>query len=504
MPKPKIRLARRRISPMSIESDAGGRDAGSLSQLQNRLQNRKAVNLSRLQNRETGSLSQLQNRLQQLSEIGLSLSTEKDIQRLLGRIMEVCIHLTASDAGSLYLVVEDDTHRLAAIRNGDTANRALQFAYARNNSVAFNFETVYTPIRTDSINGHTILTGQPVRIADAYRLPDGVPYRHNRSFDDLTGYHSCSMLTLPMKNHRDDIIGVIQLINRKKSRDRKLDMAAPAEQAGQVLPYSTDDERLMQAFAAQAAVALENSLLYREQQDLLEEQKGLNERLTGMNRQLIELSRKILTAHEDERKRMARDIHDGPAQTVVNLTLKTEICRKFLERGDSEEAARQLNLLQAQIKMASADIRSIIYNLKPSWLEDGLFMALKSRIQAFAESGTAKPELTLTGNDAFLPHYMTAAIFQIVQESLTNITKYAEASVVEVRIEVTDTTLQAFIHDNGKGFDSTEAAVRVRNRRAGSGFGMEGMRERVELLRGELQVQSAPGKGTTISLTVPL
>jgi signal transduction histidine kinase len=478
MPNAKFRLARRKMTPLPVERDERERDADSLTQLQNRLN--------------------------QLSEIGQSLSTEKDISRLLGRIMDVCIRLTASDAGSLYLVVEGDTHRLSAIRNGDMANRVLQFAYARNHNDTFHFETFFTPIRADSINGHAIFSGQPVRIADAYRLPDDAPYRHNRSFDEQTGYRTCSMLTLPMKNHKDDIIGVIQLINRKTDPEMDLDMSATNEWTGQVLTYSYDDECLMRAFAAQAAVALENSLLYREQQDLLEEQKELNERLTGMNRQLIELSRKILTAHEDERKRVARDIHDGPAQTIVNLTLKTEICRKFLERGDSEAAVNQLNLLQSQIKAASSDVRAIIYNLKPSWLEDGLFMAMRSRMDAFAESGTAKPILSLAGNDMTLPHYMTAAIFQIVQEALTNITKYAEATLVEVHITVTDTMLQAYIRDNGKGFDSTEVAARVQNRRAGSGFGMEGMRERVELLRGELNVLSAPGKGTTVSLTVPL
>lgn len=450
-----------------------------------------------------GNISALQNRLQQLSEIGQSLSTEKDIQHLLERIMDVCIRLTASDAGSLYLVVEGDTHRLSAVRNNATANRELQFAYARSYSLPINFETIFTPIRADSINGHTIFSGQPVRIADAYRLPDDVPYRHNRSFDELTGYRSCSMLTLPMKNHQDDVIGVIQLINRKRNPDEKLEFHG-SEISNQILPYTSDDERLMRAFAAQAAVALENSLLYSEQQALLDDQKALNERLTDMNRQLIELSRKILTAHEDERKRVARDIHDGPAQSVVNLTMKTEICRKLLERGDQDAAVRQLNLLQAQIKVASADIRTIIYNLKPSWLEDGLFKAVRSLLDRFGESGTATPVLLLTGDDALLPHYMTAAVFRIIQESLANITKYAEATIVEVHVNVTETALATLVRDNGKGFDPVEVAAWVLNRRAESGFGLEGMRERVELLRGELNVTSALGKGTTLSITVPL
>jgi len=154
--------------------------------------------------------------------------------------------------------------------------------------------------------------------------------------------------------------------------------------------------------------------------------------------------------------------------------------------------------------MASSDIRTIIYNLKPSWLDEGLFKAIRSRLDVLAEAGSIRTVAVLEGEDGTLPQYIASAVFQIIQESLTNTTKYAEATLVEVNIRITEAMLFATVRDNGKGFDADEVEKRVMNRKPGSGFGMEGMRERVLLLRGDLTVKSAPGEGTSIIVSIPL
>ncbi len=453
--------------------------------------------------RERSRICRLQWRLRELSGISQSLTTGIDIHELLEQIMDAGIRLTASDAGSMYMIVDAEAHRWASIQHGDPAGNMLQFVYARNHSLPIDLETYFTPIREDSINGHAILTGQPVRIADAYRIPTDAPYRHDRSFDDRTGYRTCSMLTLPLIDRQNEIIGVIQLINKKKEPDEILS-AADSAMMENILPYTADDEELMRTFSGQATIAIENTLLYQEQSELLESQRSLNEELTSMNVKLIELSRQILTAHEEERKRIARDIHDGPAQAVANLILKSEICKKLLERGDVTAATTQLDSLQSSIRTASADIRAIIYNLKPSWLEEGLFKAVRSRMDALAEAEGIHPVLVMEGDDGILPQYLTAEVFQIIQESLTNMTKYAEATEVEVRIAITESGLQTLVRDNGKGFDMQDVAERAQKRKATGGFGMEGMKERITLLRGELAVISAPGEGTTVRMSIPI
>ncbi len=466
----------------------------------------------------------LQDRFDQLSAIAQSLLAENDTARLLGHIMDAGMRLTDSDAGSLYLVVEEGTGEPAAIRGGCADGLALLFAYARNRSMTFAFESFVTPLRADSINGHAALTGEPLRIDDAWNIPGEAPYRHNRSFDDRTGYRTGSMLTVPMKDREGGVIGILQLINRKRDPRGTLDPADPNVAAG-ILPYTDDDERLMRAFAGQAAAALENSRLHGSRQALLDEQRILNAQLADanlrledantrlantnrqledVNAQLLALSRRILTAHEEERRRIARDLHDGPAQSVANLVLRTEIIRKLLERNDTMSTAAQLENLQTAIRGAAADIRGIMYDLKPSWLEEGLFRAIAARCELFRDNTGITPRLELTGPDGDLPQYLAPAVFQVVSEALVNIGKYARATEAWVSVAIADGRLVSVIRDNGVGFSPAETAERIKDRKPGSGFGLEGMRERIALLRGTLTVESAPGAGTAIRFEVPL
>ena len=494
----------------------------------------------------------LQDRFDQLSAIAQSLLAESDTARLLGHIMDAGMRLTDSDAGSLYLVVEERTASPAAIRGGCADGLALLFAYARNRSMTFAFESFVTPLRADSINGHAALTGEPLRIDDAWRIPADAPYRHNRSFDDKTGYRTGSMLTVPMKDREGGVIGVLQLINRRRDPEGTLDLSGSDVMAA-ILPYTADDERLMLAFAGQAAAALENSRLHSRQQALLDEQRALNLQLADANRrledtnvqladanrqledtnlqladanrqledtnlqladanqqleaantQLLALSRRILTAHEEERRRIARDLHDGPAQAVANLVLRAEIIRRLQERDDANAAAAQLERLQSAIRDATAEIRGIMYDLKPSWLEDGLFRAIEARCGVFRDNTGITPHLSLAGQDGDLPQYLAPAVFQAVSEALVNIGKYARATETWVAVTIADGRLTASIRDNGVGFSQEETAERLKDRKPGSGFGLEGMRERIALLRGTLAVQTAPGAGTEIRFEIPL
>src|SRR5206468_351966 len=194
----------------------------------------------------------------ELTRIGVALGTERDIKTLLDLILTQSRRITQSDAGSLYLVETNE--------NGD---KRLRFRLAQTLSkpeAPFVEHTI--PVDRGSLAGYCAVTGDPLVIDDAYFLPPDVEYTINRSFDERYGYRTKSMLVIPMKDHKDEIIGVLQLINRKRNFDAIL--SAPVDVDRQVVPYSKRTVELVTALAGQAAVAIENSRLYEDIEKLFE------------------------------------------------------------------------------------------------------------------------------------------------------------------------------------------------------------------------------------------
>ena len=197
--------------------------------------------------------------LTELTAIGVALSTERELSTLLELILTQARRLTASDAGSLYLVERDETG----------APNRLRFAMAQNYTLpSLPFNTSTMAIDHASLSGYAASTGEPLVIGDVYLLPDDVSYRQNRTFDEKFGYRTKSMLVLPMKSHRDEIVGVLQLINRKKNADTRLTSADVVER--EVLTYDERCVELTSALASQAAVAIENGKLYEDIERLFE------------------------------------------------------------------------------------------------------------------------------------------------------------------------------------------------------------------------------------------
>ena len=194
----------------------------------------------------------------ELTRIGVALGTERDLKTLLELILTQARRITSSDAGSLYLV-----------ETSDQGEQRLRFRLAQTYSkpdAPFVEHTI--PVDRASIAGYAAVTGEPLVIDDAYLLPPDVEYTINRSFDERYGYRTKSMLVIPMKDHKEEVIGVLQLINRK--RDFEAVLATPADVETQVVPYSRRTVELVTALAGQAAVAIENSRLYLEIERLFE------------------------------------------------------------------------------------------------------------------------------------------------------------------------------------------------------------------------------------------
>jgi len=214
-----------------------------------------AINSRRIIQQLDGALARKSQELNELNKIGVALSAERDIEKLLELILAKCREITAADAGSLYLVKRGKDPEAQS-------DDLLQFKLAQNDSVVVPFEELTMPLNETSIAGYVALTGQGVNVADAYDLPSGCPYKISRSFDDEWGYRTKSMLVVPMRDHQDQVIGVVQLINKKRDPKAVLQPVALAEEM--VIPFTTVDQELVTSLASQAAVAFENTLLIQD------------------------------------------------------------------------------------------------------------------------------------------------------------------------------------------------------------------------------------------------
>lgn len=210
---------------------------------------------------------QLQNQeLRELYDIGIALSAERDYDTLLKMILLRSRQITHADAGSLYLV--EPRPDVAEDESNFFANKQLRFKLAHNDSVKISFQETVMPIEKKSVAGFVALSGQYLNIPDVYDLSQHSKFKHNRSFDEAIAYRTKSMLVIPMKNHKDEIIGVLQLINRKQHWEARLTSPEIVEQ--EVIPFDDKCVDLASSLASQAAVSIENNRLYEEIKRLFE------------------------------------------------------------------------------------------------------------------------------------------------------------------------------------------------------------------------------------------
>jgi HD-GYP domain-containing protein (c-di-GMP phosphodiesterase class II) len=194
------------------------------------------------------------NHISKLTNIGISLSNERDFNKLLRDILYSAREISQADGGSLYLVEKD--------HQGNPCNLRFKVSAMDLNSTEF-----IMPINKQSIAGYVATTGQQLNIIDAYNLPEGIEYRFNSEYDRLKNYYTKTMLTVPMKNHRGEVIGIVQLINRKKNFNQKLTVE---QMKHETLPFDKYSESLVMSVAGQATVAIENNYLIKDIETLFE------------------------------------------------------------------------------------------------------------------------------------------------------------------------------------------------------------------------------------------
>ena len=222
---------------------------------------------------------------------------------------------------------------------------------------------------------------------------------------------------------------------------------------------------------------------------------------------------RIIKATEEERYRISREIHDGPAQDLANMLFTTTITERLMDK-DMEEAKKTLVELREEIRRCLTGVRQIIFDMRPMALDDlGLPQAVEQLIRLFGERGKLQGTFSLEGEYYTLPKHVEIAIFRIVQEALNNVVHHAKTNKVRVRMHYTSQALTVLIADDGVGFDPSRLTeepeepdnaldMETQRRLRGRHFGVIGMEERAKIIGAAIQILSEPGKGTKVHLRV--
>jgi NarL family two-component system sensor histidine kinase LiaS len=222
------------------------------------------------------------------------------------------------------------------------------------------------------------------------------------------------------------------------------------------------------------------------------------QRLNDMAQQLqCLLQRRQEMAVSEERTRLARELHDSVTQLLYSVTLYAEAAAELLAWGETETAAGHLRELRDTAQEALREMRLLIFELhRPTLEQGGLTAALQTRLDAVERHGGIQAELQVEGSEQ-LPRPVQAEIYNIAQEALNNALKHAHAQHVSIRLHFKEAVTEMEISDDGVGFDP------ARERLSG-GFGISGMQERCQKIGGSMQIDSAPGKGTIVSVRIPV
>jgi signal transduction histidine kinase len=369
--------------------------------------------------------------LESLNEVGNALATETDLDGLLDLIARRLRELLDARIVIVALPAGADELRLAAVA-GENAEQLLD----------------QTMGRSGSKSGRVLERGQSERTDSVLDDPDVNP-EVTRLLAARTG------LWVPLVT-RGGPIGVI----------------AAHDKLGPDPRFADNDLRLAETFATRAAVAVE-----------------LSERFER------DAFRRVVDAQELERRRLSRELHDQTGQALTSILLGLRALEETLDSDDSRSRKATADLRELVVGTLQ-DVRRLALELRPSALDDfGLVAALEHLTATFGEQTGMKVDFGAALGDERLPSEVETALYRIVQESLTNIVKHAQAQRVSIALTKMEGSVKAVVEDDGRGFDPA---------RTDGGFGLVGMGERLALLGGRLRIESSPGSGTTIAADVPL
>ena len=210
---------------------------------------------------------------------------------------------------------------------------------------------------------------------------------------------------------------------------------------------------------------------------------------------------RIIQAQENERQRMSREIHDGPAQMMANLVVKTEYTERLMDK-DSDKAKKEMQFLKDNLRDSLKATRKIIYDLMPMSLDDlGLVPTIKKLIDDHERNHDIRIKFKKDIHCEITVPIINLTVFRVIQEGFNNIAKHSKCNEASLQLKISDKEVYILIEDDGVGFDPSDVGSRAS---VESGFGLYNIRERIDYLEGEFEVKSKRGKGTILLAKIPL
>ena len=232
----------------------------------------------------------------------------------------------------------------------------------------------------------------------------------------------------------------------------------------------------------------------QDMEDFLSRTPLLDEGESELN--AAEFVESVIQAQEVERKRLSNKMHDGPAQALANFILQVEIAQRLFDL-DLDQARDELDQLKANANTTFTKVRDFIFELRPMMLDDlGLIPTLRHYFEAFKEQNDVEVHFSATGTERRLDGYLEIMIFRALQELVSNAARHSGASAIRAHIDTGEDRVAVDVEDDGKGFNVEQALD--------GSMGIKVIKERVDILGGEFNIDTAIGQGTRIGFTIPL
>jgi signal transduction histidine kinase len=440
-PVNRLTLASRKISQGSLDETVAisGKDEISvLSQSFDTMRTKLKDSIERLQQRTK--------ELEGLNAIALTVCQSLNLDSMLDGALARIIDLVRMEVG-LILLAEEDSGRLSyRVCRGLSAGRVESLE----------------PLRLDeSLERRVLINGEPMVISD---LSTEHPSQHPVSIGKDMRAFAC----FPLRS-KDKTIGLMILAS-KAAHD-----------------FAPGDRQLLFSIASQISIAMENAKLFEDvrQKEVV----------------LAELLKNSISAQEDERKRIARELHDETSQSLTTLAIGLETIAKS-PPADEEHLRLALRKNQELIIRIMDDVHRLILDLRPNMIDDlGLVPALEWYADSRLGGDGVEVHVETSGCEKRMPGHIEVALFRIAQEAISNIAQHARAESASISLDFESRHVRLTVEDDGIGFESEGLVGRIDGRR---GLGLLGMMERAKALGGILIVNSKPGTGTRISIEIPV